>query len=93
MRFARISHPTSLGSCSIQGAEKDPNDRFPSMLEFKETLEHVERTMGGEPAGQRSEGRLPRTTRQNLSTSRAPQQMPKPILDMPDTQSISSRFD
>jgi len=49
--------PPALEAAVFRALEKNPDDRFPSMLEFKEHLEHIERTMAVKAAWRRDSGR------------------------------------
>jgi serine/threonine protein kinase len=86
--------PPAVEAIVRKALEKEPTDRFHSMLEFREALEYIDKNldaMAGEPVGiSRPGARSPRSTRQGMTGSRAPSQMPKPILDTPDLRLSSS---
>jgi len=78
--------PDGLEAIVKKALEKNPDQRFHSMLEFKEALEYFEKNAGAEGqrstnAGVRPVAGSTRSTRQGMTGSRAPGSMPKPVLD------------
>jgi len=85
--------PPVLEEIVFRALEKRPENRFPSMGEYREALEQcIRRIAEGGPMGVNqpsASGRPPvrkTSTRQNLEPSRPPGHMPRPSLDMPETR-------
>jgi serine/threonine protein kinase len=83
--------PTPLEQVVFRSLEKHPDSRFQSMEELKEILEHVQRKLAGaniqlESTANRQavqQQRENRSTRPHMSASYAPNQLPRPMLDVP----------
>jgi serine/threonine-protein kinase len=79
-----LSIPPVLEAIVLKALEKQPDDRFQSMLELREALEYAEKSISENGAIPRAGGRPARTTRQGMNSERPPNSLPKPILVGPD---------
>jgi serine/threonine-protein kinase len=87
VQFAQIRPdlyiPANLEAIVFKALDKRPENRFQSMAEFKEALEYAEKTGTSAPerVPMKPVARSTRSTRQNLTGSRPPSSLPKPMLD------------